>query len=268
MTSRDILSASAPPASARIPYGDGPRQFGDLRLPDGAGRRPVVMAIHGGFWRAAFNLEYMGHLCAALRQAGVATWNVEYRGIGDPGGAWPGTFQDVARAAGHLRALAPAHNLDLDRVVIIGHSAGGHLALWLAARPRIPSDDPLHDPSPLPVRAAVSLAGVVDPREAWRLDLGDGAVRELLDGAPDEYPARYDSASPAALLPLGVPQALVHGTADDRVPYDISRGYHRQAVARGDDARLVTLDGADHFTLVNPGSREGAVVVETVLSLL
>jgi len=268
MTSRDILFAPTPPPDARIAYGDEPQQFGDLRLPIGQGPHPVVMAIHGGFWRVGFDLVYMGHLCEALRAAGVATWNVEYRRVGEPGGAWPGTFEDVARAADHLRALAPRHNLDLTRVVTMGHSAGGHLALWLAARPLIPVDSPLYTPAPLPVKAAVSLAGVVDLREAYRRELGDGAVRELLGGGPDDDPARYAAASPAALLPLGVPQALVHGTADDRVPYALSRDYHALATARGDDVRLVTLSNADHFTLVTPDTPESATVLDTTRALL
>src|SRR5579875_2539599 len=140
MTSRDILFTPAPTADERIFYGDDDEvQFGDLRLPSGPGPHPVVMTIHGGFWRAAFDLQYMGLICNALRGAGIATWNVEYRRVGQPGGGWPGTFRDVARAADHLRALAPRYSLDLARVVALGHSAGGHLALWLAARPRIPS---------------------------------------------------------------------------------------------------------------------------------
>jgi len=268
MTSRDIVLAPAPAAGARIPYGDDPQQVGDLRLPVGSGPHPVVVAIHGGFWRATFDLAYMGHLCEALRAAGVATWNVEYRRVGQPGGAWPGTFRDVARAADHLRALESAYNLDLARVVTLGHSAGGHLALWLTARPRISAGDPLYTPSPLPARAAVSLAGVADLREAWRRGLGEGAIAELMGGAPDDYPARYATASPAALLPLGVAQALVHGTADDRVPYDISRDYHARAVALGDDARLVPLPGADHFDPVNPHSPAWRRVMKALLSLL
>ncbi len=271
MSSRDILFAPAPPADERVAYGDEPQQFGDLRLPrlsKGQEPYPVVMAIHGGFWRAEFDLVYMGHLCEALRAAGVATWNVEYRRVGEPGGAWPGTFEDVARAADHLRALAPRHDLDLTRVVTLGHSAGGHLALWLAACPRIPADGPLYAPAPLPMKAAVSLAGVVDLHEAYRQDLGDGAMRELMGGGPDEYPARYAAASPAALLPLGVPQALVHGTADDRVPYALSRDYHALAIARGDDTRLIMLPDADHFTLVTPDTPESATVLDTTLALL
>jgi len=268
MTSRDILSAPAPLADERVAYDDEPQQFGELRLPAGQGPHPIVMAIHGGFWRAGFDLVYMGHLCEALRAAGVATWNVEYRRVGEPGGAWPGTFEDVARAADHLRALAPRHNLDLTRVVTLGHSAGGHLALWLAARPRIPAYGPLSMSAPLPVRAAVSLAGVVDLCEAYRQDLGDGAVRELMGAGPDDDPARYAAASPAALLPLGVPQALIHGTADDRVPYALSHDYHALAIERGDDARLITLPDADHFTLVTPDTPESATVLNTTLALL
>ncbi len=267
MNNRDILFAPAPSPDERVAYGDEPQQFGDLRLPLGQGLHPVVMAIHGGFWRAGFDLVYMGHLCEALRAVGVATWNVEYRRVGEPGGAWPGTFEDIARAADHLRALAPRHGLDLTRVVSLGHSAGGHLALWLAARPRIPADGPLYTSAPLPMKAAVSLAGVVDLHEAYRRDLGDGAVRELM-GSPDDYPARYAVASPAALLPLGVPQALIHGTADDRVPYALSRDYHALATACSDDTRLITLPGADHFTLVTPGTPESAAVLETTRALL
>jgi acetyl esterase/lipase len=271
MSNRDILVAPAPPADERVVYGDEPQQFGDLRLPHlSKGQRPypVVLAIHGGFWRAGFDLIYMGHLCEGLRAAGVATWNVEYRRVGEPGGGWPGTFEDVARAADYLRPLAPRYDLDLTRVVTLGHSAGGHLALWLAARPRIPADGLLYTPAPLPVQASVSLAGVVDLREAYRRDLGDGAVRELMGGAPDDYPARYATASPAALLPLGVPQGLVHGTDDDRVPYAFSRDYQALATTHGDDARLITLPDADHFSLVTPDTRESAIVLETTLALL
>src|SRR5579864_48582 len=140
---REILDLPAPPADVRLPYGTDQFQFGDLRLPQSAGPHPVAIVVHGGFWRAQYGLEYAGHLCAALAHAGIATWNLEYRRIGNPGGAWPNTFLDVAQGADYLRVLAEKYPLDLKRVITAGHSAGGHLAVWLAARHRIPAGDPL-----------------------------------------------------------------------------------------------------------------------------
>src|SRR5437762_364288 len=133
----DILSLPPPPADARLAYGGGEFQFGELRVPGGAGPHPALVVIHGGFWRARFDLLHIGHLCAALTAGGVATWSVEYGRLGNPGGGWPGTFQDVAMAAGHLRVIASQYDLDLGRVAAIGHSAGGQLALWLAGCRRL-----------------------------------------------------------------------------------------------------------------------------------
>jgi acetyl esterase/lipase len=266
--SRDILDLPAPGADARLAYGPEPQQFGELRLPAGAGPHPVLVVIHGGFWRARYSLEHIGHLCAALTAAGLATWNVEYRRVGDAGGGWPGTFHDVAAAAEYVRELAPTYGLDLGRVVALGHSAGGHLALWLAGRHRIPPGDPLAAAAPLPLRAAVSLGGVVDLRWASERRLGNGAVEDLLGGPPDQVPERYAAASPAALLPLGVRQVLIHGTADTNVPFALSEGYVAGAVARGDDARLVPLSGAGHFEVIDPRSREWPVVAEAVGTVL
>jgi acetyl esterase/lipase len=238
----DILSRPPPAADAREPYGDDPSQFGDLRLPPGRGPHPVVVYLHGGFWRAAFSLEHAGHICAALTRAGLATWSLEYRRLGQPGGGWPGTFDDVARGAHQLRDLARRYPLDLERTLAIGHSAGGHLALWLAAAHH------------LPLLGAVSLAGVCDLRQAAELHLSNGVVEELLGGSPNEVPERYAQASPRERLPLGLHQSLVHGTADDRVPYSISETYARAAAAAGDPVDLVTLPGADHFALIDPES--------------
>ncbi len=263
-----VFEEPPPPADARIPYGPDPSQFGDLRLPAGAGPHPVVVVIHGGFWRARYDLEHAGHVCAALTAMGTATWSIEYRRLGNPGGGWPGTFHDVAAATDLLRELAPPHNLDLNRVVAVGHSAGGHLALWLAGRHRIPPGDPLHDPSPLPVRAAVSLAGVADLRRAWELRLSRGVVQEFMGGPPDRCPERYAIASPIELLPLGVPQTLIHGTRDENVPLEISERYYTEATLLGDEAKLVALPGAGHFELIDPQSQEWGVVAKEVLELL
>jgi acetyl esterase/lipase len=265
--SRAILDLPAPPADYRLAYGPGALHFGDLRLPAGTGPHPVLIAIHGGFWRNSYSMEYMGHLCAALADRGAATWNVEYRRVGDEGGAWPGTLLDVAQAADHLQQLAPSYNLDLRRVVALGHSAGGHLALWLAARPRIALSSPLYSPAPLPLNAAVSLAGVIDLSRAWELNLSDGAVLELLGSTPTEQPERYAAAAPQALLPLGARQLIVHGSDDESVPLALSQSYYEAAHAAGDDARMLILPGAGHFEPVDPRSREWPLVAEAVIEL-
>ena len=264
MSSEDILDLPPPPAGRRVAYGAASQLFGELRVPKTDPPYPLAIVVHGGYWRARYDLAHIGHLCAALTAAGIATWNVEYRRLGQPGGGWPGTFQDVAAAADHVRALANEYPLDLARVVAVGHSAGGQLALWLAGRWRVPNDSPLHVPDPQPLRGVVALAGVCDLRRAWELRLSGGVVREFLGGTPEEVPERYDSASPAALLPLGVRQALVHGTADTSVPYIISDDYQRAAAAAGDAARLVTLAGAGHFELIDPRSREWPEVLNAI----
>ncbi len=180
----------------RIPYGPGPSQFGDLRLPAGAGPHPVLVVIHGGFWRAGFGHNLLDSMCEVLSRDGWATWNIEYRRVGEDGGGWPGTFLDVAAAADHLRELAGPHAIDLRTVVTVGHSAGGHLALWAAARHKLPPGGTLHRASPLPIKGAVSLAGVPDLRKAAELKLGGDAVSDLLGGSPAAVPDRYAAASP------------------------------------------------------------------------
>jgi acetyl esterase/lipase len=251
-----ILDLTPPPADARIAYGAAPQQFGDLRLPKGAGPHPVAIVIHGGYWRSAYGLDHIGHLCAGLTRAGVATWSLEYRRIGDPGGGWPGAGEDVLRGAGYLRTLAERYPLDLTRVVAVGHSAGGQLALWLAAQRKVP------------LRGVVSLAGIADLRRAWELGLSRGVVAELLGGTPLENPERYRQASPIELVPLGVPERLLHGTRDDVAPIEISRRFQAAAAAAGDDARLIEVRDAGHFDLIDPRTRAWAQVQAAVLELV
>lgn len=265
-----ILSQTPPAADVRIMYGPDPLHFGDLRLPAGQTLQPcpVVVVVHGGFWRARYDLEHIGHVCAALTARGIATWNIEYRRIGNPGGGWPGTLLDVARAADYVRELAPQYHLDLSRVVAIGHSAGGHLAMWLAARSRIPASDATYTLNPISLRGVASLAGVVNLRQAYALRLSQQVVAAFIGGGPDDYPERYASASPAALLPLGVPQILIHGTKDGPVPFQISADYVAAARATGDRARLIALEGAHHFEVIDPSSAEWPLVEQAVLELV
>jgi acetyl esterase/lipase len=198
-----------------------------------------------------------------------AVWNIEYRRVGEAGGGWPGTFQDVARAVDYLTILAFSYNtLDLKRVVAIGHSAGGHLALWLATRYRLPASEITVGTSPLPLNGVISLAGVNDLDQAWHLHLGGDAVAALLSGSPTEHPARYQLASPAALLPLGIPQVLIHGTADDRVPLIVSQDYATRAFHAGDTIKLLELPDVNHFALIDPTSQAWHLTLAELQSLL
>ncbi|HVB20928.1 MAG TPA: alpha/beta hydrolase [Ktedonobacteraceae bacterium] len=261
--------------TVRLSYGPEEFHFGELHLPVTAGPHPLAMLIHGGFWRVPYDYTLMTGLANDLASRSIAAWNIEYRRIGDPHGGWPNTFLDVANAADFVRSIAATYHLDLQRVVPIGHSAGGHLALWLAARPRIPQGYVLAQAStqenervPLAILGAISLAGVSDLLMGWQRKLGNGAVAELIGGSPTAMPERYATASPAALLPPGVPQVLVHGTADDRVPYDMSEAYTAQAQAAGDDVQLITLPQVDHFALIDPTSQAWAATVNALQALL
>jgi len=261
----------------RLAYGPETLQFGDLYLPTGSGPHPTIILIHGGYWRARYSLDLMNSLAEDLTTRGFAAWNIEYRRVGNPGGGWPGTFLDVARASDYLQVIESTYTLDLHRVVPIGHSAGGHLAFWLAARPRIPAEDPLAGTSmkeddapngPLIPRGAISLAGVLDLMMAWRLHLSTDAVVELLGGTPGEVPERYTSASPAALLPLGISQILIHGTEDSNVPLEVSQTYAEAAKAAHDDVTLLELSGVDHFDVINPRTSAWATTIEALQKLL
>lgn len=241
----------------RAQYGSGEWQFGDLRLPDRPGPHPVVLSIHGGFWRARYGLDFNERLAAWFAAHGYATWNIEYRRVGQEGGGWPGTLLDVAAAADHLRLLAQSHPLDLGRVVAIGHSAGGHLALWLAGRHKLPVRSPLFTPDPLALRGVISLAGVADLtamadwHQARGVPLSESPVPGLLGGTPAERPERLACACPARLAPLGVPTILIHGENDEIVPLSVSEAY---AGAAGHEATLTPLAGVDHFAPIDPDS--------------
>ena len=209
----------------------------DVRwLPEGDGERrppPVVVLLHGGFWRALYTKVLMRGLAAAIVSRGWAVWNVEYRrvGPGGGGGGWPATLEDVSAAFGRLSSVA---GVDTGRVAVCGHSAGGQLALWAARQPGVT------------VHAAVSLAGVLDLEDAAARGLGGGAVQSFLGGSPHEVPERYAQASPAARLPLGVPHLVVHGSRDVVVPPAMSERYCEAAAAAGDDVRYQALPGVGH----------------------
>jgi acetyl esterase/lipase len=227
-------------------YGRARCQFGELFLPhDGHAPFPVAVVLHGGFWKAQYGRKQTRPVCADLVARGWAAWNVEYRRLGRlSGGGYPCTLDDVAAAVDHL-AEVPAHDagvLDRTRVVAIGHSAGGHLAAWLATR----------EQARVAVTGVVAQAGVVDLRLASELRLSNGVVQRFLGGAPDDVPERYAHASPAERLPLGVPALLTHGGRDDIVPPVMSERFADAARAAGDEVELVLEPGAGHYGHLAP----------------
>lgn len=266
LTFQDIRNLPSPSGAQPIAYGTDPSQFGELRLPPGKGPHPVVVVIHGGCWYSEYDLTHLESLNARLTSLGVATWSLEYRRIGNPGGSWPGTFVDVARGTDHLRTLARSYPLDLKRVIAIGHSAGGQLALWLAARHRLPKSSPLYINNPLPLGGVISLAGITDLRK-YRPNCGD-AVNKLLGGSPEEVPDRYQQTSPIDLLPLRVEQRLIQGTLDKIVPVAFSKEYDVAARKSGDNVRLAILPNAGHFDLIAPQSSAWPSIESAVHSLL
>ncbi len=267
----DINALPSKPADAVVAYGADSLQFGELRLPNGKGPFAVAIVIHGGCWvhdyAAAKNAAA---LADALRDAGVATWNVEYRRRDNPGGGWPGTLLDVAAAADTLRGLARRYSLDLARVVAIGHSAGGHMALWLAARRKLPISSPLHARNPLPLTGVVALGG---PGDLYDFNAyadaicGDATVPSLLGGTPAQVPERWRDASPSSWLPLGVPQVMLAGEADRIMPRANLDAWAAKARAAGDRVEVVVVPKAAHHEVMSPRAVTWTAVKDAVLQL-
>ena len=253
--SEEILSLTPPPADVRLAFGSEPTQVGDLRLPKGKGPFPVAMNIHGGFWRAKYDLLHAGHLCAVLTAKGIVTWNLEYRRVGDPEGGWPATFNDIVAGYRYLHQIEHRYRLNTEKIVVMGHSAGGQLALCLAA----------HVPE---VKRVVSLAGVVDLARTYELHLSHDAVVELLGGTPEQVPDHYRDADPMTLPIPHARQVLLHGSLDDTVPPNFSRRYVETKKKIHEDARLVEIPKADHFDLIDPRSTAWKEVETAVRDLV
>jgi acetyl esterase/lipase len=242
-------------------YGPGRSQRADLYVPPGPGPHPAIVLIHGGSWQKRYGKVFTRALAGDLRRRGYAVWNIEYRRVG-AGGGWPQTFADVAAAIDRLAELEDPR-LDLDRVTLIGHSAGGHLALWAAGRPNLPAGAPgtLDGPPPVRARLVVSLAGVADLAGAYRRWHG-GIVDELMGGSPEQVPERYAAGDPIQLLPLEMPALLVHGVRDPTVSIEISRGYAEAARTAGGEVELVEIEGeVGHRTHLDPRSAAWAAVI-------
>lgn len=249
---RDLLSMPPACADERIAYGTEPNQFFDLWRPQEGGKelRGAIVMFHGGFWRARYDLTHASHACAALTRAGLAVASLEYRRVGDTGGGWPGTFEDViagfTAACGHFDRSA--------RVVVMGHSAGGHLALRLAGENHA-------------MRGVVALAPVACLDLAYELHLSDDAVRQFLGSGQEEAPAVYEAACPSRHA-FKTPAILVHGTLDETVPVSLSRCFLERRARDRENLQLIEIAGAEHMDLIDPESAVWATVLDCVLHMI
>ena len=263
MPGEDILTLPPPAADLRVRYGPEPEQFADLRFAPARKTAPLAINIHGGYWRARYDLTHAGHLCGALAARGINAANVEYRRVatpvqpGTPTGesSWPRTFEDVRTAYRYLVQRAAELGIPGAPAVVLGHSAGGQLALCLAA----------HEKS---VRNCISLAGVLDLRRAWELHLSNDAVVEYLGGTPEQVPEHYREASPMELKIPRASQVIVHGLADDVVPFAISRDFAAAKKKRGEQLQFVPIAEANHFDVIDPRTKAFQLVADAALRLL
>ncbi|MEW2490166.1 alpha/beta hydrolase [Streptomyces sp. NPDC048411] len=268
--------AVAPDATAA--YGDHPDQVIDFYAPrDGRAGAPVVVLLHGGAWRAPYDRQHVSPLADFLARRGFAVANVEYRcgseipqqrGSGPVAGRWPETFDDVAAAMDALPALLARElpEADARRIVVTGHSAGGHLALWAAARHVLPEGSPWRLPAAPPLRGVVALAPIADFTTAVELDVCSGAVVQLL-GTEEDFAARSPYADPAVLLPTGIATALVQGRTDLTVPQAVAEAFVDAAAKAGETVGLTLLEDVGHFPLIDPAADACAVVAEEIAQL-
>lgn len=264
----DLKELAKAPAGQKISYGADPLQFGELHLPEGPGPHPVVINIHGGCWLAEYDIAHSRALANALAKEGIAVWNLEYRRVGNEGGGWPGTFLDVANGADHLRTLAQEHPLDLSRVVAMGHSAGGHLALWLAARPKVPATSEIHTKDPIKMTGVVALAPAPELDALHAKKVCGYVVDKLMSGGPDGQPDRYRAAMPSAMLPLGVRHVVLVGKLDKGFGW-VGEAYAAKATSAGDPLmELVQAPEAAHFEVIDPASTSWPLVVKSTKELM
>lgn len=260
MNPREVLTRPAPPPDHVITYGSGASQVADLWFPaeptgeagGPAGAPPLVVLLHGGFWRSEYDRVHARPLAVALAQAGFAVCLPEYRRTGQDGGGWPGTFDDVSAAVDVLPGLVAGYGpVSSAAPVLAGHSAGGHLALWAAARSILPEGSPWHSAGPV-ASGVVALAAVSDLTGCAEQNLGGGAAQALIGGGPGEWPERYVVADPFLLVPGPVPVRLVHGQVDDIVPCLMSVEYAGRVAGAGGDAWCEVLPGCGHFEVIDP----------------
>jgi acetyl esterase/lipase len=268
MTWPDLLAIERPTGAETIRWGAGETDIADLWLPAGAGPHPVAVMVHGGCWQKSIAdrtlMDWMAH---GLAQRGWAVWNIEYRGVDEAGGGYPGTFLDVSAATDALQTYAPEYNLDLSRITGIGHSAGGHLVLWLAARGKLPEDSALRPEDPVAFRGVIVSGGLADLEASRPVTLESclDAVYDQLTGlARPERPDPLTDVSPARLLPIGVPFVSVNGDQDRIAPPLLGEALTEKAVAAGDAAEVIIVPQTGHVELVAPDTEAFRVQAEAL----
>jgi acetyl esterase/lipase len=258
MTWDDLTSRPKPSPTYTIRWGKGETDIVDLWLPEGAGPHPVVLMVHGGCWQKAIaDRTLMSWAAEDLRKQGMAVWNIEYRGVDEPGGGYPGTFLDVAHAADALRDNAAKYNLKTDRIAAFGHSAGGHLALWLAARRKLPEFSPLRMDNPLKIAGVVNSGGLADLKASAPVTQADclANILDKLTGPPSaSRPDVFSDTSPAEMLPLWVEQVAVNGDRDRIAPPILGSNYIKRASDAGDGGSFMNVPGAGHVELIAPAT--------------
>ncbi len=268
MTWSDLLSRPKPQPTRTVSYGVDANQVADLWLPSGPGLHPVVVMIHGGCWQAAIaNRTIMNYAAEDLRRRGIAVWNIEYRSVDRPGGGYPGTYRDVGAAIDRLAIEAPHDQVSVKRVVVVGHSAGGQLALWAAARYKLPAGSALHWAAPQPVSGVVDIAGIPDLKTDTATACGLKVLGQIAGAPSAARPDVYADTSPAALLPLGVPQVVIHGAQDVTVPPSIGQAYARAARAAGDTVAFHSPPGG-HVEEITPGQPAWEDAVASIQELI
>lgn len=257
----DLLARTRPTESATISYGASALQVVDLWLPQGPGPHPTVLMVHGGCWQTEIaDRRIMNWIADDLRKRGIAVWNIDYRGVDREGGGYPGTFLDAGAAADALRKHASRYNLDIANLVATGHSAGGHLALWLAGRPRLPGNSVLRTPNPIAIKSVVSLGGLPDLEEAARPP-GSGCGTEIIAKLTGGI---FADTSVPRLAPLGVAQILINGAQDRIIPPAYAEAYAAPMRAAGDEVKVRMIDRTGHVELIAPESAAWAATVEEI----
>jgi acetyl esterase/lipase len=271
-----LLKLPVPAADQTLHYGADPLQFGELRLPKSKKPTPIVLLVHGGCWADHFehydpritSYDLLKPLAAALTNSGATTWNIEYRRSGSPNGTWAATYLDIAAATDYLRKLAPANNLDLSRIIVVGHSSGGQLALWLAARSKLPKSSQIHTGNPLPLKQIIDLDGPPDLAAAQPLESNYcpiPAITQFMQGTPATQPQRYHDGSAQSFLPLGVPQTIAAAGLLESEP-TLASSYKAAAEAKGDSVTILSLKGASHFDPLDPSTPSGKTLLSAILT--
>lgn len=271
MTLDDYLALAGPAPTATLAYGPAPSQYAELFLPEGAGPFPVAVLVHGGCWNSAFGgIAQLRDMAGALVREGMAVWNIEYRRLDEPGGGYPGMYLDMHAALDLLAEHSRRYQLDLERIVAIGHSAGGQLVQWMAGRARIAPSSPLYHRAPLPIRAVVSLGGLADLRnEAALIKTSCDCSSAALTGQPSaQRPNVFSDTNAAELVPNGVPTYLVTGALDTISPPRVAHDYAARVRQAGDPAQVVIVPHATHYDEVASSSHAWPTILQVIRQAL